>query len=260
VIAQTTGSSSKQWGKYGCSIGKCSTDGDVTRIYQRMTKLGVGVHMEEKYYTFSMDCKTSTADQVRLFYYDGSTYTYSNYHTGGGTWESLMLSFENDSTASELRIGVEFSEVVSAPVVYDYIDCAMLVRGINPTDFDEHPLDRTVICQDWDEDGTDIPIRGANRVIPFEMSGTTTGGSATETAAYTLTHGCRQILHVSLNFYSYTGTIGRTKIDANNFSTTGFDVVIQGVAMNVEASKDFVITGVIWCVGWDDDNEQYKTV
>ena len=261
VISQESTITYRRWGKYSAKISKDTTDSGVSRLYHNMETLGINALMDELYYTFSISLKCSTADFVRVFYYDGSSYTYTEYHSGGGGWETLVLSLEHTSGATDFQIGIECA-IPSGAAAIAYADCAMFTKGLIAWAWEENALDRGVICQDWDEDGTDKRLAGCLRIIPFEKTGTTTGGAATETAAsMVLLYGCRQIIDVSLNLYSFATNPELYQVWANNFSTTGFDIILGRTdGSNIVASQAWTITGHILAIGWDDPREQYSTV
>jgi hypothetical protein len=248
----------RYWGQYGLAVAKSVEDGDVTRVEQSFDKAVTSAQAEEHIFTFTVWIKTDAGDDyVRPFFYDGTTRFYGEWYTGDDAWQELVFSFVPDVGASDLVVGIQMEETASGTENY-YIDCAQLLWGSVAARFMEHPNDRSVICQHWEDQGTRTEVRGAMRAIPYEVTDTTSGGSTTETFGYTLQWGCRQICHVSANMYSYTGNSSRTKAITNNYSTTGFDIVLHGIAMTIEASKTFVITGVIWCIGWDSNLEQWK--
>ena len=60
--------------------------------------------------------KTSQATAARIFIYDGTTTTYSNYASGSGYPEFLSLSLTPDATMSTFRWGVELAGTKTADV------------------------------------------------------------------------------------------------------------------------------------------------
>ena len=71
---------------------------------------------------FTAKVTTSVASQVRIAIYDGSTTTYSSYHTGGGGMETLTVSATLGATATEctFRIIVEQNGTAYADEAYGY--------------------------------------------------------------------------------------------------------------------------------------------
>ena len=248
----------RYFGNYCARITKASTDANPDLLWFSLTNrytLAVLNAMRGPF-TFSCWLNTSNADHLRLYFYDGVSYQYSEHHSGSGDWERLWMSFAFDSTATLAEVGIEIA-VPDTGTWYGYIDAAMLNYGHVPLPWTENHNDRAPICQDYDEDGTLHKIRGAMRCIPFQVTGTTVGGAATEFITVTLPYACQQIVHVSLNINNYTGNWPRLKIDAYNYTTTTFDILIQGIAMNVQAAEDYVFDGVIWCIGWNDTTQQW---
>lgn len=253
----------RQWGQYGCKIQKKSTDGAVSRIYQTIKAFPTAAMMYQdrgKVFSWSVWCKTTRGAGTMVPYaYDGTNYIYGQPYAGSDDWEELTQAICFDSTATDFKVGVEVAEEASAAYQDYHIDCAMLVWGRANTQWSENPLDRGVICQDWDEDGTDVSLRGAVRIIPFEVSDTASGGARLELIhSYVLTYGCRQIMHVGLNLYSTNATREYYEVFATNYSTTGFDIYLRRSDTRNIAAVDWVVTGVIYAIGWDAPSEQFK--
>jgi len=253
------------FGEHCLKITKTSTDGGASQIQQSVRNQVDITQAMGKTFTMSamLYLKSSTGSgtpgETYLYFYDGTNFKYSRAYDVANweTWQEIYHTFTVPTTATDFRVGIEANEPGIIDM-YHYVDCVNLAWGSTAGRFMEHPNDRSVICQDWDDDGTHTEVRGAMRTIPFKVTGTTTGGSASEYITYVLTYGCSQILHVSLNFYSYTGTISRVKLRATNYTTTGFDLYFDGIATNIEVAKDYVIDGCIWCIGWDANGEQWK--
>ena len=254
----------RHWGQYGCKIQKKSTDGAVSRIFQTIKPFPTVAMMYQdsgKVFSWSVGCKTSRGAGTMVPYaYDGTNYIYGRPYTGSDDWEELTQAICFDSTATDFKVGVEVAEE-TASLVQDYhIDCTMLVWGRANTQWSENPLDRGVICQEWDEDGTHTPIRGAMRVIPFEDSGTTAGGATSEVlATYAMRYGCRQVTYAGANLYSLAANHEKHIVWTDNYTTTGFDINLgRPDGTNITASMAWTVTGVIYAIGWDDPTEQYK--
>jgi hypothetical protein len=212
-------------------------------------------------FTFSVWLKTDEGgDTVRTYYYDGTTYHYGPYYTGDNDWQEVWQTVIVDPSATVIEVGIEVEETASEEQVPWYTDCWQLVWGPAAYCWSEGSEDRSVICQDWDDEGGHVDVRGAMRAIPFHYEGTTTGGSVTEVLqSVTLTYGCSQIVHVSTNLYSYQTWPAVHQTWANNYSTTGFDIVLGRTnGAGIAASQAWVVDGVVWCIGWDDRVEQFK--
>ena len=65
-----------------------------------------------------MKIKTGTATKVRISVYDGTTTAYSDYHTGGGTFEQLYASMAVAAVPTELTIKIEISPSDFVDVIY----------------------------------------------------------------------------------------------------------------------------------------------
>jgi hypothetical protein len=97
---------------------------------------------------FSVRVQTSTPNAVRLGYYNGSAWVYgTQYHTGDGTWQTLVL------TIPALAITTQYVAVVFAASCTAYVDSAMLIVGTTYADFYPWPpaVDLT-ICQRYYEE------------------------------------------------------------------------------------------------------------
>ena len=248
------------WGSYAARVTKNTSDGDVTRLYQTVKTNPVLAQVYGKSLTFGILCKSDQADQTaRVYVYDGSGYHYGMGYAGTGEWEFLWMNWQPTSGYTELEFGVEVAETASGSDVYYYLDCAMLVWGQYPAHFCEHPDDRSVICQNWHNNGTETPIRGAMRVEPFYEEITTVSGRV-QTHTVTLPKGCKQIVHVSHNMRvtSY-GNYYKLQIRAMTYTATSFVLNITASDFSsFSAGETFYIDGIIWMIGWDDEVEQWE--
>ena len=95
--------------------------------------------------TFSVRVKTSTANAVRLganLYVGSNNFVYGNYHSGGGTFETLTLTVTLATNLAYFQPGIFFSTSCSAS-----LDNAMLVVGAQPADYvPMHPADDLARC------------------------------------------------------------------------------------------------------------------
>jgi hypothetical protein len=86
--------------------------------------------------------RTSTANAVRLGVYNGSAWTYSSFHTGSGTYQTLTVP--NVALLAGQTYYVAFFFAASCTA---YIDNAMLVVGSVPADYAPlHPADDLARC------------------------------------------------------------------------------------------------------------------
>lgn len=251
---------SAYWGTHGLRVTKIDSDGDVTRVYQDISYNPTVGELPDKAITISVWMKTNQGSEcMRPFIKSGTSYRYGPNYSGGDEWQRIWMSQSFSSSPTSLQVGVEVEETAETSNVYYHIDCFMCVWGMYPAYYSEHHNDRSVICQDWDNDGTQTLIRGAQRVIPFRVEHTTTAGRL-QTYSYTLDYGCDEIQSVQCNMYSTTVTnFYLILVNAGNYSTTGFDIYMYNASWApFAASETIVIDGVIYCIGWDAPAEQWK--
>jgi hypothetical protein len=92
--------------------------------------------------SFSVRIRTSSANAVRIRIYDGSTATSSTFHTGGGTYETLSVTYAVPAASSTLWFDINFVASCTA-----YIDNAMLVVGSVAANYAPmHPADDLARC------------------------------------------------------------------------------------------------------------------
>lgn len=87
--------------------------------------------------TFYCWCKTSTASQVRLAIYDGTTTTYSDYHTGSNAWELLSVT----ATIADNPTDVAFRIYYASTATTAYVDDAVVLGGFEKYDYDIEDLE-----------------------------------------------------------------------------------------------------------------------
>jgi hypothetical protein len=82
-----------------------------------------------------------------------------------------------------------------------------LTRGTTVPDFMENPIDRALICQEYDNNGT-IEIARSLRIVPFTVTFTLAGGAAFEAETLTIpaAYEGEEIISAWGNMYSSTGT------------------------------------------------------
>jgi len=94
--------------------------------------------------SLSVRVKASTANAVRVAIFDGtaSLNTYSAFHTGDGTYQSLTATYAVPSNNATIQVVVYFAASCTA-----YLDNAMLVVGSQPCDYvPMHPADDLARC------------------------------------------------------------------------------------------------------------------
>jgi len=85
--------------------------------------------------SLSVRIKTNTANSIRMLIHDGLTNTYSSYHTGDGTWQTLIVTKTLSATANRLLIKIGGTDSGDMKIATTYIDSAMLVVSSNPSNF-----------------------------------------------------------------------------------------------------------------------------
>jgi hypothetical protein len=121
----------------------------------------------------SVRVRTSTANAVRValnnYYAATSHQTYSSYHSGGGTYETLSVTASMDPTLQIAQVEIHLAASCTA-----YLDNACLVVGSQPANYVPlHPADDLARCLRYYE-----PI-GADQNGAFTFSGIATAGSQT---------------------------------------------------------------------------------
>jgi hypothetical protein len=96
--------------------------------------------------TFSASLKTSTASAYRIRITDGISTTYSDYHTGSGSYETLSVTHTVSASATTVATGIGRFGAIS--VSSCLVDSAMLVVGDNALSFKpEDPAVELERCQ-----------------------------------------------------------------------------------------------------------------
>lgn len=93
-------------------------------------KLEDYIQLQGKAVSLSFRVKTSTANATRVALDDGTTVSYSSYHSGSGNYETLTVTATMGASASEVLAMVEFDASCTA-----YLDNAMLVVGSAPINY-----------------------------------------------------------------------------------------------------------------------------
>jgi hypothetical protein len=119
--------------------------------------------------TLSFRIRCNTANAVRAFFQlDGSTNTYSVFHSGGNTYETLTVSLAIPTGTTSIAVGVAFNASVSAA----YLDNANLVVGSQAADYAPlHPADDLARCLRYYE------ILGGDANLDIYIVQNATGGA-----------------------------------------------------------------------------------
>lgn len=110
--------------------------------------------LKGKAVSFSMRVRTSTASAVRLNIGDGVSASYSSYHSGGGTYETLTVTQTVATSAASLNLSVAFDASCTA-----YLDNACLVVGSQAANYVPlHPADDLARCLRYYETLMNTPL------------------------------------------------------------------------------------------------------
>ena len=122
-----------------------------TVLYQKLSSTESG--LLNRTITLSVRVKTATANAVRVGIYNGSAYTYSSPHTGGGAYQTLSVTATVTAGAASVFAAISFVASCTA-----YVDNAMLVVGSQPADYAPlHPADDLARCLRYFESLTAVP-------------------------------------------------------------------------------------------------------
>ena len=103
----------------------------------------------------------SVASQTRLSLYDGVASAYSGYHTGGSSWEWLMVTLAVDASPTDMEVR---GHIVTGDTG-SYFDEAVLVRGTTCSSTGEYG--------EWLEttDGFATLLSGLDQMVDYEFRG-----------------------------------------------------------------------------------------
>ena len=117
------------------------TGAGATQLYQTL-KPSEGNQLSNRTISLSVRVRTSTANAVRLGVFNGSATTYSAYHTGDGTWQTLTITVTVVNAAAAVNVGVYFAASCTA-----YVDNACLVVGSQAANYVPlHPAEDLARC------------------------------------------------------------------------------------------------------------------
>jgi hypothetical protein len=111
-----------------------------TVLYQNLSSTESG--LLNRTITLSVRVRTATANAVRIGIYNGSAYTYSALHPGGGAYQTLTVTATVTAGAANVFAAISFMASCTA-----YIDNAMLVVGSQAANYVPlHPADDLARC------------------------------------------------------------------------------------------------------------------
>jgi hypothetical protein len=104
--------------------------------------LADGFQLRNRQVSASIRVRTATANAVRLAGYDGTSWNYSSFHPGGGTYQTLTVTWTPGASATNFSVAVFFAVSCTA-----YLDNATLVVGSVPATYvPMHPADDLARC------------------------------------------------------------------------------------------------------------------
>ena len=87
-------------------LSSAKLTGSAGYLYQSTTEVSELIELAGQSLTFTAEVWSDTASDTRLSIYDGTTTTYSSYHTGGDTREKLTVSATIATSPSQVRFAI----------------------------------------------------------------------------------------------------------------------------------------------------------
>jgi hypothetical protein len=125
-------------GTYSMKLSRVSGNSGVIteKGYNVAPIYGKGIaYWQGRKVTFSCWVYATVASRARLRIYDGTTDTYSSYHTGGSTWELISLTVTINAAANQMQ----FQLRTDTGDTNAYFDGAMCVEGESAFAFADKP-------------------------------------------------------------------------------------------------------------------------
>lgn len=120
-------------------------------LYQNVCQTNIDdtllAELRGKTLTFTMRVKANAANAVRLALWDGATYTYSSYHTGGDTYETLSVSAAMASDASYITVYVYFENTVT----FDLDNATLVIGSVGMTHYPVPYVEDLLKCMPYYE-------------------------------------------------------------------------------------------------------------
>jgi hypothetical protein len=185
--------------------------------------------------SFSMRVRTSVANMVRVGVYDGSAWTYSPYHNGNGTYQTLTVSNVTLSAAATAwQMAAWWDNAISGLA---YVDNAMLVVGSQYADYAPlHPADDLNRC-----------LRYYEQINTF-FNGNTWAGASGINYGYWWTYKAVKPVTptITLPAFGSWSQLGISAVSADTASANGFRFVMTSNAIgNMQASISALVPGVV---------------
>lgn len=124
-------------GGYSAKLTRAGTD---CHFSANIYLFGGSTYMRGRVYTFGAWVYATAGSRVRLRVNDGTTTTYSSYHSGGSSWEFLTCTFTVGNSATSVDVGL----AVDTGNTSGYIDAAGVVEGAAMDNYIPHstPINR----------------------------------------------------------------------------------------------------------------------
>lgn len=118
----TRESSTKDSGAYSMKVNitGAGSSNSYLRIKQSVSNF---IRFAGQSVVLGVKIKLSTASKVRVSVTDGVSTAYSSYHTGGGTWQKLIVALACSASISQLTVRIEITSDITDAV---FIDSAFL--------------------------------------------------------------------------------------------------------------------------------------
>ena len=124
TIAQTSTAYLFKHGSYSCKLSTAAGN-----IKQSVTNHDDLKRLAGKSVTFSAQGHCDTASCLRIAIYDGTTYTYSNYHTGNSAWTTDADPLEVTATIRDNPTAIQFIVYHDVAAGVSYVDDARVISG-----------------------------------------------------------------------------------------------------------------------------------
>jgi len=111
------------------------TGSTASKYWQVMQNVENYADYRGKTLTLSVRVNANTASAVRASLYDGTTQSFSSYHTGGGAWETLTVTQAISATTTDLELIIGMCQAGDKKNGTYYFDSAMAVIAAEPVAF-----------------------------------------------------------------------------------------------------------------------------
>jgi len=192
--------------------------------------------------SLSVRVRTSTVNAVRLAIYDGS-YHYGNYHSGGGAYETLNVTWAIPTGAAAILAAVVKLDASCTA----YIDNAMLVVGSVAADYAPlHPADDLARClryyQRWDDTNTEIGMGASQNATSHIIMLPLAAGMAVSPSLTT-----SPAANLLLQNSTLTGSVAPSSLAASTLGKRVCSIsAATGAAFNTAGSPVFLYTNTGW--------------